>query len=121
MNKPLVGVLVGAVLGVVDGSSAWFYPQARSEMAGILMGSTLKGMLVGVLCGVVARKVQSNKVGIALGAGLGLLFAFLVAAMPQPNIGHPYLEIMTPGFVLGALTGFLTQRWGVAPAKVERS
>ncbi|HUI57967.1 MAG TPA: hypothetical protein VLY04_23485 [Bryobacteraceae bacterium] len=120
MNKPLVGVLVGAVLGVVDGSSAWFYPEVRSEMATILMGSTFKGMLVGVLCGVVARKVQSNKVGIALGAGLGLLFAFLVAAMPDPS-GHHYLEIMTPGFVLGALTGFLTQRWGEVPAKAERA
>jgi hypothetical protein len=49
-----------------------------------------------------------------LGAALGLLFAFLVALMQHAH----YLEIMLPGFVTGAIIGFLTQRTGVrAPAK----
>jgi hypothetical protein len=56
-------------------------------------------------------------VGLAAGAGFGLLFAYLVALMPQPDGSHYYLQIMGPGFVLGALIGFLTQRMGVAPAK----
>jgi len=117
MNKPLVGVVAGAILGLVDGSTAWFTPEARSAMAGILMGSCVKGMLVGVLCGFIARKVQSTAVGLAAGAGFGLLFAFLVAAMPQPNGQHYYVQIMVPGFVLGAITGFLTQRMGKAPVR----
>ena len=116
MNKPVAGILIGAALGVVDGCTAWFYPEARPQIAGILMGSTIKGLLVGLICGFVARKVNSVKVGLAVGAGVGLLLAFLVAAMPQPNgQPHPYLPIMFPGFVLGALTGFLTQRTGTAP------
>ena len=65
----------------------------------------------------IARKVHSTTVGLAAGAGFGLLFAYLVALMPEPDGTHYYLQIMVPGFVLGALIGFLTQRMGVAPAR----
>jgi len=81
---------------------------------GILIGSTFKGLVVGVLCGILARKVRSVSAGIAAGAILGLLFAYLVAAMPSATGEHYYVQIMVPGFVVGALTGFLTQRWGTA-------
>jgi hypothetical protein len=118
MNKPVVGLIAGAVLGIVDGASAWFTPAVRSQMAAIMMGSCLKGMVVGILCGLIARKVRSTAAGLAAGAVFGLLFAYLVAMMPQPDGQHYYLQIMLPGFVLGALIGFLTQRMGTAPAKV---
>ena len=117
MNKPMVGLIAGAVLGIIDGATAWFTPAVRSEMEGILMGSCVKGMVVGIICGLIARKVHSTAVGLIAGAGFGLLFAYLVAMMPEPDGTHYYLQIMVPGFVLGALTGFLTQRMGVAPAK----
>jgi hypothetical protein len=55
-----------------------------------------------------------------LGAGLGLFFAFLVAAMPSANGHHYYLEIMLPGFVVGAIVGFLTQRLGTPVATSTR-
>ena len=112
MNKPLVGVAVGAVLGIVDGATAWFTPEVRPEIAGILMGSCIKGMLVGVLSGAFARKVQSNSKGILFGAVVGLIFAAVIAVLQ----GSHYLEILLPGFVLGGVIGFLTQRWGNAPA-----
>ena len=117
MNKPMVGVIAGAVLGTIDGATAWFTPAVRSEMGGILMGSCVKGMVVGIICGLIARKVRSAAVGLAAGAGFGLLFAYLIALMPEPNGTHYYLQIMVPGFVLGAVIGFLTQRIGTAPAK----
>ena len=82
MNKILVGVVFGLVLGAVDGGTAWFYPEVRPLIAGILVGSSVKGMLVGLLSGWFARKVHSTKWGIVAGASLGLLFAFLVAAIP---------------------------------------
>ena len=87
-------------------------------LGGIMVGSSLKGMLVGALSGWFARKVQSTGWGIVVGSALGLLFAFLVAAMNTVNGRHPYLEIMAPGFVVGAIVGFLTQRMGApGPAK----
>lgn len=117
-NKIVVGLVFGAILGAVDGATAWFTPAVRSMMAGIMVGSSIKGMLVGLFSGWFARKVQSTKWGIVLGSALGLLFAFGVAAMPSETGEHYYLEIMLPGFVVGAIIGFLTQRMGaVAPAK----
>ena len=117
MNKPVTGLVWGGVLGVLDGATAWFTPEVRPEIMGILIGSSIKGMIVGVLSGLIARKVNSLPIGIASGATLGLLFANLVAAMPQANGKHYYLEIMLPGFVVGAIVGFLTQRAGSTPGR----
>lgn len=117
MNKPLTGLLLGGVLGIVDGATAWFTPAARPLLTSILIGSCVKGMIVGVLSGLVARKVNSVPVGIAFGAVVGLLLAWGVAAMPSETGEHYYLQIMLPGFVIGAIIGFLTQRLGAAPAQ----
>ena len=114
MNKIVAGLVFGVVLGLIDGATAWFYPETRSVIGGILIGSSIKGMLVGLLSGWFARKVESVKWGITLGAAVGLLFAFMVALMQDGN--HHYLEIMVPGFVTGAIIGFLTQITGTRAA-----
>ncbi len=111
-NKIIAGLVFGALLGVVDGATAWFTPAVRPGIAGILAGSSVKGMLVGLLSGWFARKVHSTGWGIVVGSALGLCFAYLIAVMPDPSGGHYYLEIMLPGFVSGAIIGFLTQRAG---------
>lgn len=108
MNRLLAGLLFGAGLGFLDGCTAWFTPEVRPEIAGILMGSSFKGMVVGLLSALFARKVKSPAAGIAFGAAMGLLFAYFVAAMQDKY----YLEIMLPGFTVGAIIGYLTQRTG---------
>ena len=112
MDKIVVGLMFGLVLGALDGATAWFYPEARSMLGGIMVGSSIKGVIVGLLSGWFARRVQSTTWGIVAGSAFGLLFAFLVASMNTVNGKHPYLEIMMPGFVVGAIIGFLTQRLG---------
>ena len=114
-NKIVIGLLVGLILGAIDGATAWFYPEARTLIASIMVGSSIKGMLVGLVSGWFARKVRSVRWGVTVGAGVGLLFAFLVAATDTLNGRHPYLEIMFPGFVVGAIVGFLTQKMGSNP------
>ncbi|MBI3209299.1 MAG: hypothetical protein HYZ37_10430 [Candidatus Solibacter usitatus] len=114
MNKPLIGVLIGAVLGFFDGLTAWLTPEARPFLQGILIGSSCKGLLVGLIAGFYARKVNSVKNIVILSSVVGLILAGIVAAMPSETGKHYYMEIMLPGFVLGGLTGFLTQRWGKA-------
>ena len=113
MNKILVGLAAGLALGFLDGATAYAYPETRPVIGGILVGSSIKGMLVGLLSGWFARKVHSTKWGIVLGAGLGLLFAFGVAVMDASSGKSHYLEIMLPGFITGALIGFSTQRAGM--------
>ena len=107
MNKPLFGLLLGGFLGVFDGLTAWFYPEVRSQIIGIVIGSTIKGLITGVAIGYFARKVNSLALGMLFGLGVGLLLAFAVAAMQ----GAHYFAIMLPGGILGAVVGFATQRY----------
>ena len=108
MKQSRGGRVFGLILGAIDGGTAWLYPETHSMMASIMVGSSIKGMVVGLLSGWFARKVRSTTWGIVVGAALGLLFAFLVSAMQNDH----YLEIMLPGFVVGAIIGFLTQKMG---------
>lgn len=112
MSKPLLGLILGAVLGIVDGLTALFYPYAVPWIMSILIGSTFKGLVAGVLIGIFARKVRSVPWGIVFGFGVGLLLAYLVARMGDPNGQHHYLEIMVPGSIVGMILGFATQRYG---------
>jgi len=118
MNKVLLGLLTGGILGIFDGLTAWFTPAARSQMVGIVVGSTFKGLLAGVLIGWFARKVNSLLWGIVFGTGVGMLLAFLVAHMQ----GKYYFEIMLPGSLVGLIVGYATQRYGGRPeASAARS
>ena len=112
VNKILVGLIFGLVLGALDGATAWFYPETRPVIGSILIGSSFKGMVVGILSGWFARRVNSTGWGITVGSVLGLLFAFIVAVMDAKSGKSHYLEIMLPGFAVGAIVGFLTQRMG---------
>jgi hypothetical protein len=120
MNKVLLGLLLGAVLGAVDGMSAWFTPEVRPEMATIIIGSTFKGLVGGVLIGLFARKVKSLPLGIVFGLAIGALLAFAIAAMPDAITGkHYYKEIIIPGSLVGLIVGYATQKFGGAPASAS--
>jgi hypothetical protein len=112
MNKIVLGVLVGGLLGIFDGLTAWFTPEARAQLLGIVIGSTVKGLIAGVLIGYFAKRVNSLPLGILFGLGIGLLLAFAVAAMPNPEGKHYYFEIMLPGGIVGMIVGYATQRFG---------
>ena len=115
MNKIVLGLVLGTILGAFDGLTAWFTPEVRSQLLGIVIGSTVKGLIAGILIGYFARKVDSLPLGILFGLGVGLILAFLVAAMPQPSGKHYYFEIMLPGAIVGMIVGYATQRFGTGP------
>jgi len=108
MNKPLLGIAVGGVLGLFDGLSAWAYPEARSMMAVIVTGSVVKGVVTGLGAGLVARWRRSTLLGIATGIMLGTVLSHF-AALGQPD--H-YWAIVFPGMLIGVLAGYTTQRYG---------
>jgi hypothetical protein len=111
MNKIVLGIILGAVLGVFDGLTAWFTPEVRPLLLGIVIGSTAKGLIAGALIGWFARKVNSLAMGIVFGTAIGLLLAYAVAAMPSETGKHYYFEIMLPGSLVGAIVGYATQRY----------
>ena len=110
MTKPVLGVVAGGTLGLIDGVSALFYPEARSMMLAIILGSTIKGVLTGLAVGFVAKWRQSLPLGILAGALVGFILSSLVA-MGQPA---QYWEIVLPGMLVGVITGVICRRWRVA-------
>jgi MFS family permease len=116
VNKVLLGVGLGGVLGVLDGLTAWFTPAVRDQMMGIVIGSTVKGLIAGVCIGLFARKVSSLAWGVVFGLLIGLVLAYAVAAMPDPSGKHYYFEIMLPGGLVGLIVGYATQRYGHSAA-----
>ena len=112
MNRILLGVLVGGALGVLDGLTAWFTPEARAGLVGIVFGSTFKGLVAGAIIGLFARKVRSLALTLLFGTFVGALFAFFIAQMQH---GY-YFQIILPGSLVGLLTGYATARYGAQPA-----
>lgn len=113
MKKPLFGMLLGGVLGIPDGLSALVSagddPTVRAGIVGIVIGSTLKGLMTGLLIGWFARRSNSLPLGILFGFTVGLLLAFCVSLL-QRAAGQPayYWQIMTPGAILGIIVGYAT-------------
>jgi len=122
VSKPLLGIVLGGVLGIFDGLTAIVSaPEVVPQIVSIVIGSTFKGLIAGALIGWFAKKVHSVAAGLIVGVLVSGFFAFLVALMPQPSGEHYYWEIMLPGSIVGLIVGYATQRWGgenrVAPAR----
>jgi len=112
MSKPLIGVLLGAILGLIDGLTAWFTPAVRDQLFGIVIGSTIKGIIAGIAIGFFAKKFHSLPLGIVFGLLVGAFLAFLIARMQ----GGYYFEIVLPGTLVGLIVGFATQKYGKSTA-----
>jgi membrane protease YdiL (CAAX protease family) len=85
----------------------------------IVIGSTLKGLITGILTGLIASRTNKLLPAIAAGLVFGLLLSYGAAAFtPDPNGHHYYFQIMLPGAVLGAIVGFSTQKLGI-PGRSE--
>ena len=63
MKKVMFATLLGGFLGVFDGLTALFTPEVRDQIVGIVIGSTVKGLVTGVIVGFFATKVHSLVLG----------------------------------------------------------
>jgi hypothetical protein len=123
MKKWLLGLMLGAILGVFDGMSALVSaaddPRVTSGIVGIVVGSTFKGIIAGVLVGWFAQKVHSLPLGILFGLAIGAGLALPIAYMNSKALGRNYYwHIMLPGSALGIIVGYATQRYGAG--RLER-
>ena len=114
MSKITIGLLVGGVLGALDGGTAWFTPEVRAAIVGIIIASTIKGMIAGFAAGWFARRVQSTPAGVLFGLVIGAILAGIIVALQH---GEHALAIMLPGSCVGAIVGWATQQYGRRPAE----
>ena len=113
MKKILFAMLIGAVLGALDGATAWFTPAVRDQVGTIMMLSSIKSVIAGLLIGIFAIYVKKEVAIAVFGFAIGLALAYLVAMAPDPNTGqHYYLQIMIPGALVGLIVGYATARYG---------
>ncbi len=115
MSKPILGLILGGVLGIFDGLSALVSagndPAIREGIVGIVLGSTFKGLIAGIAIGFFSRRFRSLPLGIIFGLAVGAFLAWLVAL----GQGGYYLEIILPGSILGIIVGYATQQYGRQP------
>ena len=113
MSKPVLGLVLGGVLGVLDGLSALISapndPAVKAGIVGIVIGSTVKGILTGALIGWFAKRSTSLGSTLTFGLVVGLALAFCVSLM-QMLAGENayYWQIMLPGGILGLIVGYAT-------------
>lgn len=127
MSKPVLGLVLGGILGVFDGLSALVSapndPAIKAGIVGIVVGSTFKGIVTGALIGWYAKRGASMGATITFGLIVGLALAFCISIM-QKLAGQPpyYWEIMLPGGILGMIVGWATFRAPAsAPARAAQS
>src|SRR4026209_965626 len=102
MSKPVLGLVLGGILGIFDGLSALVSapndPAVRAGIVGIVIGSTVKGLLAGALVGWYARRARSLGATLGFGLVVGLALAFLVCpAQVMAGQNAYYWQIVLPG------------------------
>ena len=113
MSKPVLGLVLGGVLGIFDGLSALLSapddPAVKAGIVGIVIGSTVKGLITGVLIGWFAKRTQSLGIAVVFGLAVGLALAYLVCLLQKLGGQPPYYwQIMLPGGILGVIVGYAT-------------
>lgn len=109
MTKPVLGLILGGTLGLMDGLSGFFEPSLAPMMGSVITFSMLKGLIAGVAIGYLSQKVRSMAIGIIAGIAIAAILSLLVVLHAGMAL---FLDIMLPGMLLGAIVGFATQRWG---------
>jgi hypothetical protein len=108
-TKPMLGLVLGGTLGLLDGLSGFFEPSLAPVMGSVITFSLLKGLLAGVATGYVSQRVHSMLLGILAGIGIAGALSLLVILHAGMAL---FLDIMIPGLLLGLIVGFATQRFG---------
>jgi hypothetical protein len=108
----LTVIIVGAVLGALDGVGIFFVPEEPYKWQ-ILIAATLKGALVGLLTGFSLTPTSRWWSGIGTGAFYGLAFALVIyLAKGGPKSGDaPY--VIPSGIITGGLTGLFVLLFAV--------
>jgi hypothetical protein len=105
-------VLIGAVLGALDGVGIFFEPRERYNWE-IFCAATLKGILSAILTAFSLAVTMRWWAAAGVGMFYGLVLALVVylAKGGLRSGDAPY--VVPSGIVTGAITGILILKWGL--------
>lgn len=109
LTKPMLGLTIGGVLGLLDGLSGFFEPSLAPVMGSVITFSMLKGLVSGVAIGYLSQKVHSIAIGIIAGTAIAAVLSLIVVLHAGMAL---FWDIVLPGMLLGAIVGFATQKFG---------
>jgi hypothetical protein len=109
LTKPVLGLVIGGGLGLLDGLSGFLEPSLAPMMGSVITFSMLKGLVAGVAIGYLSQKVRSMAIGILAGIAIAAVLSLLVVLYAGRAL---FVDIMLPGLLLGAIVGFATQKFG---------
>lgn len=107
MKRVPLGLIAGGALGLLDGLSAFLIPEARGMMTEIIVWGTGKGLVTGLLVGVIACRVEGVGKNVLAGGAVGAVLSLLAAV----STGS-YVEIVPTGIVIGLVAGLVVSKWG---------
>jgi hypothetical protein len=113
LTKPMLGLAVGGILGLLDGLSGFLEPSLSPLMGSVITFSLLKGLVAGVAIGYFSNRVHSVALGILAGGVIAAVLSLLVILHAGMAL---FWDILLPGMLLGVIVGFATQRFGEATA-----
>jgi hypothetical protein len=108
-SKPVLGLTVGGVLGLLDGLSGFLEPSLAPVMTSVIAFSLLKGLIAGLAIGYFSQRIDSIALGLLGGLLIAAFFSFLLILHAGMAL---FWDIMLPGMALGLIVGFATQRFG---------
>ena len=109
LSKPILGLIAGGTLGLLDGLSGFLEPSLASVMTSVITFSMLKGLVAGIAIGFFSQRVHSLYLGLFAGIVIAGILSLLVVLRAGMGL---FWDIMLPGMALGLIVGFATQKFG---------
>jgi hypothetical protein len=109
LSKPILGLITGGTLGLLDGLSGFFEPSLAPVMTSVITFSMLKGLISGLAIGFFSQRVRSMPLGLFAGIVIAAILSLLVILRAGMGL---FWDIMLPGMLLGLIVGFATQKYG---------
>ncbi|MFL6590430.1 MAG: hypothetical protein ACJ8M4_09680 [Chthoniobacterales bacterium] len=109
--KTINVLVVGAVIGALDGVGIFFAPGERYKWE-ILFAAILKGILVSLITGyaLVPRRSWQRGAGFGMLYGFGFALVVFLAKGGFKSMDAPY--VVPAGIVMGLVTGLLVWKFG---------
>jgi hypothetical protein len=107
-----VALLIGAVIGALDGVGIFWVPEEPYKVE-IFLGATLKGLLVGLITALSLNAESHWWQGLVYGLLYGFAFA-LVVFLAKGGLKSKDAPFVVPfGIVAGAATGLLVVKFAI--------